>query len=98
MTGVKEAARQFLAWRHDAVGRDHRIRTDGYGIHDDRRFPDDDPVAQRAGVNETMAADGDVIADDRASDLVGNMNGRVLAEPCIGTDADVLAVRAHRRI
>ena len=98
MPGIDAAARQRLARRNDAVGRDQRVRTDRRAVHDHRRFADDDAVAERARVNEAVAADRHVVTDDGAEHLVGDMDGRVLAEPCVVADADVLAVGAHRRV
>ena len=98
MPGINESARQRLARRNDGVGRDQRVRTDARAVHDHRRFADDDAVAERAGVHEAIAAHRDVVADGRAENLIGDVHRRMLAEPCIGADADVLAVGAHRRI
>ena len=49
-------------------------------------------------MNQAVAADRHVVTDDRAEQLVGDMDGRVLAEPCVVADADVLAVGTHRRV
>ena len=66
-------------------------------VEDHHILLDHDIVADRAGVNHGIAPDRDAMPDDRRVQVVGDVDGRPLAETALVSDRDRIPVGADRR-
>ncbi len=73
------------------------MRAHDGAVHDGGAVGDDDAVLERAGVDETEAADGHVVTDRGPEHRVRDVHGRTLREEPVAPDAHPFAVGAQGR-